>query len=32
LHFVRRVMDEMTYRRTDQHNQLRMRKRIGHGR
>lgn len=32
LHFVRRAMDEMTYRRTDHHNQLRMRKRIGHGR
>lgn len=31
LHFVRRAMDEMTYRRTDLHNQLRMRKRIGHG-
>jgi anti-sigma regulatory factor (Ser/Thr protein kinase) len=31
LHFVRRAMDEMTYRRSDRHNHLRMRKRVGHG-
>ena len=29
LHFVQRAMDEMTYRRSDRHNHLRMRKRIG---
>ena len=31
LHFVRRAMDEMTYRRTDRHNRLRMKKRIDRG-
>lgn len=32
LHFVRQAMDEMTYRRTDRHNYLRMTKRIDPGR
>jgi anti-sigma regulatory factor (Ser/Thr protein kinase) len=31
LHFVQRAMDAMTYRRTDRHNHLRMRKRIARG-